>query len=236
MIKPASRSTLHDNILAQLVKAIKAGQWRPGDKIPGEQELAKQFQVSRNCIREVLKALSLSGVLEAFSCQGTFLTKDAMTKIEGHGLASTLMGDVSLSELKEVRLFLEGQMAYLAAKRADEAGLEILRKSLRSRNPEENYIDSDFRFHKALGALAGNTLLTHILNSIQNRLDELRSNYSKIPVDVVRDFDEEHAAIYDLVKEHKAEEAREAMLEHIDDAWFTSLYVELQEKPKIGKK
>lgn len=236
MIKPASRSTLHDNILAQLVKAIKAGRWQPGEKIPGEQDLARQFQVSRNCIREVLKALGLSGVLEAHPGQGTFLTRDALIKIEGHGLASTLMGDVSLSELREVRRLLEGHTAYLAAMRADDEGVEMLRKSLRSRNPEENHVDSDFRFHKTLSKLADNTLLTNILSSIQSRLDELRSRYSKIPAGVVRNFDEEHAAIYELVKAHKAEEARDAMMLHIDDAWLTSLYTELQEHPVAKKK
>ena len=118
MIRAANKSTLHDNILAQLITAIRNGVWKPGEKLPGEQELAKTFNVSRNCLREVLKALVLSGVLRAHPGQGTFITADAVRRLEADSLASTIWGDASLWDMKEVRLPIEGHIAYLAAKRA----------------------------------------------------------------------------------------------------------------------
>ena len=56
--KPISRVNLHSEVMQQITAAIQSGQWKPGSKLPGEIALAEMFQVSRTCIREVLKALA----------------------------------------------------------------------------------------------------------------------------------------------------------------------------------
>lgn len=234
MIKPANKSTLHDNILSQLIEAIKKGTWQPGEKLPGEQELAATFQVSRNSIREVLKALVLSGVLEAHAGQGTFLTADAVAKLEGDSLASAIWGDASLWDMKEVRSLLEGHIAYLAARRATPEQLEELRQSLLRVSPDENITESHARFHRILSTMAGNPLLTNLLNSVQNKMDELRRRYSRMPQGVMDTYDEEHTYIYELVKEKRADEARDAIFRHIEAAWTDSLYTDLRQAE--GKK
>ena len=236
MIKPANKSTLHDNILTQLVHAIRAGKWTPGAKLPGEQELAKLFDVSRNCIREGLKALVLAGVLKARPGQGTFLTEDALNRLEGGGLASTVWGDASLWDMKEVRALLEGHIAYLAAKRATDEELAELKKALSPLPPEENITESHARFHKLLSTMAGNPLLTNLLHSVQAKMDELRMRYSKMPKGIMETFDEEHAHIYEMVKKRRPEAAREAMLQHIENAWMDSLYADLKKTKPVSKK
>ena len=65
--KPISRVNLHSEVMQQITAAIQSGQWKPGSKLPGEIALAEMFQVSRTCIREVLKALAYSGVVESLS-------------------------------------------------------------------------------------------------------------------------------------------------------------------------
>ena len=236
MLRPAIKATIHDNILAQLIHAVTSGIWQPGDRLPGEQELAKQFQVSRNSIREVLKALVLSGVLEAQPGQGTFVTQDALVKLEGGGLASSIWGDASLWDMKEVRQLLESHIAYLAAKRATPEQLQALELSLRSHAHDENITESHARFHQILSTMAGNPLLANLLRSVQGKMDELRERYSSMPQGVMDTFDEEHGYIFHLVKEHRPEEARDAMIRHIDDAWMDSLYAGLKGFDKVGKK
>ena len=71
--KPISRVNLHSEVMQQITAAIQSGQWKPGSKLPGEIALAEMFQVSRTCIREVLKALAYSGVVESRSGVGTFV-------------------------------------------------------------------------------------------------------------------------------------------------------------------
>jgi Transcriptional regulators len=237
MIRPASKSTLHDNILVQLLDAIRSGVWKPGEKLPGELELADRFHVSRNSIREVLKALVLSGVLKAHPGQGTFVTADAISKLDGDSLASTIWGDASLWDMKEVRLLLEGHIAYLAAKRATPDQLKKLKNALERVEPDENITESHARFHGILSTMADNPLLTTLLNSVQNKMDEQRRLYSSMPRAALETFDQEHAYIFEMVKKGKPEEAREAMIEHIEAAWTDSLYADLKKKsgPK-GKK
>ncbi len=231
MFRPANKSTLHDNILLQLINVIKLGAWRPGEKLPGEQELAKRFEVSRNCIREVLKALGLIGVIEAHPGQGTFLTRDAVAKLEGGGLTASVLGDASLWELIEMRLLLEGQVAYLAAQRASAEEVELLRQALQDRTPEETYKESDFRFHKALATIAGNTLLKHFLDVVQGRIDEVRKRYKKMPGTIVRVFDREHKDIFESIRDRRPEDARQAIIQHIEGGWIDALYAELKDTP-----
>lgn len=235
MIRPARRETLHDNILSQLMEAIRSGRWQPGDRIPGEQDLARQFEVSRNCIREVLKALRLSGVVEAYPGQGTFLTRDALQKMDGGGLATTVLGDASLWELMEVRQLLEGQVAYLVASRATDDEVAALESALETREPERVYKKSEFKFHTMLAAMAGNTLLTGILAQVQGRMDELRAKYAKMPGGVMGVFDQEHRSIYEAIRDRKPQDARQAMEQHIRNAWVDILYRELQTSP-AGRK
>lgn len=225
MFRPASKSTLHDNILAQLVASIKAGQWQPGGKLPGEQELARSFQVSRNCIREVLKALALAGVVASRPGQGTFLTPEALIKLDGGGLVSSVLGDASLGDLIEMRRLLEGHAAYLAAQQATPEALARLEHTLQAREPQVYYPDSDFRFHTVLASLSGNELLRSLLESVQERLDILREQYKKLPGSVVREFDCEHRDIYEKIRDGDAKGAREALVRHIDDAWMDVLYL-----------
>lgn len=68
--KPISRVNLHSEVMQQITAAIQSGQWKSGSKLPGEIALAEMFQVSRTCIREVLKALAYSGVVESRSASG----------------------------------------------------------------------------------------------------------------------------------------------------------------------
>lgn len=236
MIQPASKSTLHDNILAQLIGAIKSGVWKSGEKLPGEQELAKNFHVSRNSIREVLKALVLSGVLNANPGQGTFVTADAISKLDGDSLSSTIWGDASLWDMKEVRLLLEGHIAYLAAKMATPEQLNELKSALKRIASEENITESHAHFHRILASMAGNPLLTSLLNSVQNKMDEQRRRYSFMPQAAMETFDKEHAYIYEMVKNRQPEEAREAMIKHIEAAWTDSLYADLHKKSMRKKK
>ncbi|MDL2267032.1 FCD domain-containing protein [Desulfovibrio sp. OttesenSCG-928-G15] len=224
MLRPVTKATLHDNILAQLVLAIKEGVWKPGDKLPGEQELARQFQVSRNSIREVLKALVISGVLEASAGQGTFLTADALQKLEGGGLASSIWGDASLWDMKEVRQLLESHIAYLAAKRATAEQVDELERALKQSEAGESLTETHARFHRILSTMAGNPLLTNLLQSVRTKMNELRKRYSTMPQSKMDNFGKEHEHIYHMVRERRAEEARAAMLTHIDDAWMDSLY------------
>src|SRR4030066_1843728 len=65
---------LYEQIVAQIENRILVGELNPGDKLPPEHELARQFGVSRTAVREAMKALSLKGLIIIHPGRGTFVT------------------------------------------------------------------------------------------------------------------------------------------------------------------
>ncbi len=76
---------LYEKIVEQIEKRVVDGDLRAGDKLPSERELAIQFGVSRTSVREAMKALSLSGLIELMPGRGTFIT-DQTSRALRHSL------------------------------------------------------------------------------------------------------------------------------------------------------
>jgi GntR family transcriptional repressor for pyruvate dehydrogenase complex len=87
LFKRANKSTLYEDVLYQVLDAVKRGTWKPGGKIPGELALTEHLQVSRNCIEIALEALSILKIVEARPGQVTFVAKDALRQITNRELA-----------------------------------------------------------------------------------------------------------------------------------------------------
>jgi len=215
VLKPANKSTLHKDIMAQMIQAIQDKLWAPGSKLPGEQTLAATFGVSRNCMREVLKALEHGGVVEAKPGHGTFLSANADKIADGTGVATALFEDSSYSDLMQIRRLLEGQAAYSAAERATPEDLEKLEKILKGEEGES--LDSIHeRFHEAVVDISGNRLLKKMLESLRNEIREQRQFHYK----VLTDEDKlEHWKVLEAIKSRDSGKAWKAMLKHVDYFW-----------------
>ena len=235
MFIPANKSTLHDDVLAQMIEAIVEGRWTQGGRLPGEQTLAEQFQVSRNCIREVLKALALSGIVEARPGRGTFLSHNALRQLNGNKFATTMFDETSLRELMEVRWLIEGQVAYWSAERATDAQIKNLEKILKQR--KKSMIDKNTHFHDALAKIAGNKLLTRLLESIHVELDASRRRFSEWSNETLEEYTSRHLEIYDRIKARDPEGARQAMIDHVLFSWKELMKEEelLQLKTTVAK-
>jgi GntR family transcriptional repressor for pyruvate dehydrogenase complex len=215
VLKPANKSTLHKDIMAQMIEAIQNKLWAPGSKLPGEQTLAATFGVSRNCMREVLKALEHSGVVEAKPGHGTFLSANANKIAAGTSVATALFEDSSYSDLMQIRRLLEGQAAYSAAERATPEDLEKLERILKGEEGES--LDSIHdRFHEAVVEISGNRLLKKMLESLRNEIREQRQFHYKVLTDEDR---LEHWKVLEAIKSRDSGKAWKAMLKHVDYFW-----------------
>jgi GntR family transcriptional repressor for pyruvate dehydrogenase complex len=215
VLKPANKSTLHKDIMDQMVKAIQDKLWAPGSKLPGEQALAATFGVSRNCMREVLKALEHAGVVEAKPGHGTFLSANADKIADGTGVASALFEDSSYSDLMQIRRLLEGQAAYSAAERATPEDLEKLEKILNGEEGE-SLDEIHERFHETVVDISGNRLLKKMLESLRNEIREQRQFHYKVLTDEDR---LEHWKVLEAIKTRDSGKAWKAMLKHVDYFW-----------------
>jgi GntR family transcriptional repressor for pyruvate dehydrogenase complex len=216
VLKPANKSTLHKDIMTQMIQAIRDKHWEPGSKLPGEQMLAATFGVSRNCMREVLKALEHSGVVEARPGHGTFLSLNADRIVDGADVATAIFEDSSYNELMEVRRLLEGQAAYSAAERATPEDLEMLENILRGEERGESLDTIHNRFHDAVVEISGNRLLKKLLETLKSEIQAQRQfHYAVLP-----DQDRlEHWKVLEAIKTREPGKAWKAMLQHVDYFW-----------------
>lgn len=119
---------LSDVIEQQLEYLILEGTLRPGEKLPPERELAKQFDVSRPSLREAIQRLEAKGLLLRRQGGGTFVQVNLWQSFSDP-LAEMLAGHPeSQFDLLETRHALEGVAAYYAALRGTDEDLQRIRE------------------------------------------------------------------------------------------------------------
>lgn len=173
MIQKASRMSLAEQVAAQMENLIEQEHWKTGEKIPPEKELMEKFDVSRNTLREAIRALVHAGLLETKQGSGTIVhNKSALgAALERHVKKATML------ETLEVRLALEKQAAQLAAERRTNKDLEKMKASLEScqqaslDGDTEKFISSDIEFHQAVVQSSRNQLLIDLYGHMTDALN-----------------------------------------------------------------
>src|ERR671930_2811033 len=118
--------------IEQIRRLIKSGELPPGSGLPPENEVAAQLGLSRNSMREAVKALEMVRVLDVRRGDGTYVTSlEPRLLLEGLGFAVDLLQDESILSVVEVRRLLEPAATGLAAERITDEGLARLEERLR---------------------------------------------------------------------------------------------------------
>lgn len=139
------------------------GEFQPGDALPGEVELSKQFGVSRSHIRESIRHLCELGVLERSTKRGTFVNAPTLEDISRNFAFQLKIAGPGFEEIKHARLFLERAIAPLVVRYATPIVLERLRELV---DRMEACADTpaeadklDHAFHAELAHACGNRLI-----------------------------------------------------------------------------
>lgn len=161
------RSGLVDQVIEQLRGAIRQGEWPLGERIPTEPELVTTLAVGRNTVREAVRALAHSGLLEVRQGDGTYVRATS----EVSGAVRRLCG-AELLEVLQVRRTLEVEGARLAATARTDAELATLAGLLDERDRSfherrlDEYVRTDAEFHLAVVEAGHNTLLTELYRGL----------------------------------------------------------------------
>src|SRR5215217_322795 len=132
VIEPIRRVKLYEEVASRTRDLIVSGELKPGQALPSERKLAEQFRVGRTVIREAIRQLEVSGLVESRHGGGNYVREVTVEHLVAP-IATVLNGMVHLrEELVDARLLFEPQMARAAATRAtpeDLRGLEdIIRR------------------------------------------------------------------------------------------------------------
>jgi GntR family transcriptional repressor for pyruvate dehydrogenase complex len=213
-------SRLYEQIVQQIEESILKGDLKPGDQLPAERDLAQRFGVSRTAVREAVKALREKGLVEAYSGRGTFITDGTSQAVrQSLDLMAKIGQPEGSTHLAEVRAILEPEIAALAALRAQESDLAVLREAVavmdRAQKDPDAYIEADLDFHLALGEAASNPLILSLIDSIVGLLREQRLRIFNVPGGPERgQF--HHKRILEAMERRDPDKAREAMRAHLE--------------------
>ncbi|AYF46988.1 FadR family transcriptional regulator [Pseudomonas sp. 13B_2.1_Bac1] len=161
-IAPLIKRSLVDQALEQLRQRITQGTWAIGERLPTEPELSAELGISRNTVREAMRVLAFSGLIEIRQGDGSYLR--SMTDPLG---AMRALSHCTLEQAQETRQILEVEAIGLAALRRTEDDLHGLREALQQsavlyHGDLEAYISADLVFHKRLVDAAHNPALSEL--------------------------------------------------------------------------
>ncbi len=211
-----------DEVVQQIEALILEGILRAGDRLPGERELSRQFEVSRPILRDALKALETRGLLTTRHGGGTHVA-DVIGQVFARPVIELFATHrKAASDYLEYRREIEGVAAEFAARRAtadDLALLERLVERMSDAQPDmEAEAAIDVEFHQAIGECAHNIMLMHTLRSCYRLLSDgvlqNRILVYNLP-DASAALLEQHLAIYKAVRDGDPAAARGAAMDHI---------------------
>lgn len=162
--RPAERR-LYQLVADQLRALIKHGEFRAGDRLPSERELAQQLGVSRPSLREALIALEIEGAVEIRMGSGIYV----LTVEEKRSVRPGSIGE-SPVEVMQARAMIEGTVVLIAAPRMTPQALKILRRTLDDMRAKiaqgSTPLDHDRQFHLTIAEQAGNSVMTRIVEEL----------------------------------------------------------------------
>jgi GntR family transcriptional regulator, transcriptional repressor for pyruvate dehydrogenase complex len=215
------RSSVVDKAIRALVARIESGRFAPGERLPAEAVLARELDLSRLSLREAVRALASSGVLEVRRGDGTFVTDlrpDRMLRALGTYL--DLVGEDGLTELFECRRVIEPGATALAASRVDEATLDRLAERLermRTLRDPERLVAEDLAFHADIVGATGNATLASLADSVAQRTARARIWRALVTLDVVQWTHEQHMSIYRALRARDGLAAWTAATVHVTE-------------------
>ncbi|QJI30872.1 FadR family transcriptional regulator [Pseudomonas sp. ADAK18] len=207
VIAPLIKRSLVDQALEQLRHRITEGKWAIGERLPTEPELSAELGISRNTVREAMRVLAFSGLIEIRQGDGSYLR--SMTDPLG---AMKALSHCTLAQAQETRQILETEAIGLAALRRTDEDLQGLREALKTSGEHyhgdlEHYISCDLVFHRRLVDAAHNPALSelyHYFSSIVGA--QLRQTLNIKPRrQAVFDL---HAELLDAVEQQDPERAK----------------------------
>ncbi|MEU5241449.1 FadR/GntR family transcriptional regulator [Streptomyces lydicus] len=217
-----------DEAIEKIKGMIVSGALRPGDRLPKESELAADLGLSRNSLREAVRALSLIRILDVRQGDGTYVTSlDPQLLLEAMSFVVDFHRDDTVLEFLAVRRILEPAATAMAAGRIGPVELDELEAQLDALGPDpsvEDLVAGDLEFHRGIVAASGNSVLCSLLDGLSGPTTRARIWRGLTQEDAVRRTLTEHRAILGALRDHDAEAARAWATVHIAsvEQWLRS--------------
>jgi DNA-binding FadR family transcriptional regulator len=213
-----NRRNLSEQIADHLEQEILSPKYDLNDKLPSEQALSEEYQVSRPVIREALKLLTERGLVIQKNGNGAFVSKPDVKSIYKSFSRIISMDKIDSIEIHPIRLALEVESAGLASQNFKDDDVEELETILtKTENLNLSIMDRvklDREFHTLIAKASGNRLLYMFISILMSLLN----NYLAKGVVIqggIEDGINRHRILLNAVKSRDSKIARKAMLDHL---------------------
>jgi len=227
LFKPIQNKRAFDEISSKVKELVFKGLLKPGDKLPSETELARQYGVGRQTVREAFRVLEISGFIsiQKGGRAGAVIENTILTTITNSFVDAIHMKKLSMDAVNVVRLELERPIIMHAAKNADEEDINALQGNIEEAKKKlDKGIHArkeNFDFHKLLARATKNHVFVVIMESIMAVLAVFLSRY-QLDLEVQKYIVEEHQKMLDALKDNepiKAYNYLEDYLRVVEDSY-----------------
>ena len=208
-------------VVQQFQQMMRDGVLGHGDKLPAERELAEQFNVSRNSVREALRELDLLGLVESRHGEGTFVRQPTATQLMAPFQAVIELSAPAVDSVMEFRMAFEPGVAALAAANLGpggeeqlQAALEAFERAVNDGGPVET-LDADF--HLAVARVTRNPTIIAVHGAVDELLRGMRSRLARSSYHPHDKSVTGHRALYNAIVARDPDLAGRVMRDHLVD-------------------
>lgn len=214
---------MYMKIVEQIRDLIKEGKLKPGDKLPPEQLLAKQFGTSRPSVREALSALEILGIIDSRGVRGNFIKNNNFASALYEQSIAELQNEESPFELLEARKTIETEIASLAASKANDNDIKelaiLIEKMKGIAGDVSKMMVVDREYHLNLASATHNNFLYSVMFTMNQLLEEklwttMKERICKLP-GYSKKYINDHTLIFEAIKNRNNKQAKEKMLLHL---------------------
>jgi GntR family transcriptional regulator, transcriptional repressor for pyruvate dehydrogenase complex len=218
------RKLLSKMVESQIEEAIRSKKVLPGEKLSSEQELCEQFKVSRTALREALRMLAGRGLIVIMKGKGIYVQNiSAETVTDPIYLYLQMQGESDyILDVIHARQIIEPPIAALAALNHTQEDAERLKKDLndlKTTNGDYQELSRlDMLFHLDIAKASENLLVPLLLEPIHRLAPRIKSSVYATVIDAKQIAVEWHEKILTAILKRDAENARLAMVRHLEIA------------------
>lgn len=218
---PPPKPNLSAYLSQQILSLIRDRGLRPGDRLPSAKALADKFAVATPTMREALRRLQATGIIDIRHGSGIYVRRDR----ERLMLSNPSYGELethTILQVLDARHLIEPHLAKLAAIHADESEIAQLRELISQAeevfgHADDSYLKINILIHSAIARASGNLVLAHVVESLielySAELHLVDPNHSLVEIRA-RDH-ARHRLIFSAIEAHDADAAFAAMSDHL---------------------
>lgn len=205
LVQPFTRKLISD-----IVWKISRNELASGEKLPSIEEMARTYSVGRSSIREAIRYMESTGLVQSFHGKGTFVIRFPASK----------GGIAFLEEIVDIRKMIEIHATKRAVDHRTDADLDrlkyLLEEMSRTTSDYQRYIDADRAFHGTIISAAKNAFLPAIFHNISGIYNGMQNALIHHNPDVTTQSIADHGRILDALERRDRDAAIQATEDHLD--------------------